>query len=417
MKNRLTILTLLAAFTFFMSCSDDDNPVGPNGPDNELAIVRSAFQRSSEPVHVQQTGAIRGSKILWHGLRNPIPVTDIWDSSTASGEGAIRPFRIISRPDSMRVDTQLQIIDTAFVLDFDTTYYSCRVYDIGSGSCADWEVTTDPQDADSVFVDTTTDTLRDTLIASVDSVAAPSWNGITACIENYNFTYNDSLVLEIRMRGDRGLLHFDLGMISEDTDGDGVNDTEDLNQNGAIEQAEDVGLDGLADMNEPSYNGAVNPDPHGDNWYFDGHGECPLPQIQQSQCDVPSNYYEWLNGTEGNSEDPAMQGNPDEEKMGPTFNSINAYLSVLLDLSDTSSAQSLYVPGSIYPAPGSNPTNGYWQTWRIPLSGDRIGWVSPASPSQINLTHFRVWIQHLPFGATVDTVTVAQWRVVHVDEL
>ena len=53
----------------------------------------------------------------------------------------------------------------------------------------------------------------------------------------------------------------DFGKVSEDTDGDGGPDTEDLDVNRSISEEEDVGLDHMADIDEPGYDADTLPDP------------------------------------------------------------------------------------------------------------------------------------------------------------
>ena len=85
-------------------------------------------------------------------------------------------------------------------------------------------------------------------------------------------------------------MYIDLGRISEDVIPDGKLNTEDLNQNTAIDEGEDVGLDTLSDAREQQLYESTENDPNHDDFSFNGH----------LKLDILS--YKNINGTEGNAD-------------------------------------------------------------------------------------------------------------------
>ncbi len=385
-----------------------------------IGFTRSSWQLSSPPTLILDSNFVKGVKIIWHSLRDPIPVADVWNRESAAGEGSFRPFRIISRPDSLSIDTTLDIIDTSIVTTVDTTYWICSAFDSTGDTCIDYTVALNPEQADTFFVEVSADTLRDTLIIAVDTVQSKSWNGITSYLGRNRIDASRVQLFEIRTNARRGTIHFDFGEISDDINGDGQNNTEDPSGLNIVLDENDVGLDGVPDSLESNkrggYDPVTNPDPHGDNWYFDGFGTCPLPLDLQGQCDADSNYYEWLNGTEGNRIDPIVQGRPDEEKRGITFNRVESYFSFEVDFGDSLSDSTFLVRGSEWPRSDSiaNPPNGFWRTWRIPIRvSDLVDSVN--APDWTNVTHARVWFEHEAAGAQPETLLVASWGFIQAN--
>ncbi len=191
-----------------------------------------------------------------------------------------------------------------------------------------------------------------------------SWGG---CMRAVSTAYEDQTraeFLELRIGYDEtinvegldGVLHVDLGEISEDLDGDGELDTEDIRRgglyNGQLDEGEDTGLDGLFNEDEPGYDPDTNPDPNGDDWLY---------------IDDPSTRYnyEQINGTEGNGSGEYQDFggiNPDTESINGDNNldQTNDYFSFAIDFANTE----YYVEGSEYSKEGSRYT---FRTYRIPL--------------------------------------------------
>ena len=209
------------------------------------------------------------------------------------------------------------------------------------------------------------------------------WAGITTSFYSGDFDQTQSKFFEIWLKGDAGKLTVDLGKISEDMDGNGVLNTEDIPVsdltlgNGFLEPEEDTGYDGCFDENEDGWGGCLssdstykeyldyyqrtgNPvpintgadvdpnDPNGDNWdYIEGSDE-----------------YEKVNGTEGNGTgDRKQEGGlyPDTEDLDRSgfLDKTNDYFTQTFDLSDTT-----YLAGVT--VKDGHPTG--WRLFRIPLS-------------------------------------------------
>jgi hypothetical protein len=210
---------------------------------------------------------------------------------------------------------------------------------------------------------------------------------------------------EIRARGG-SVMHVDIGDVSEDLNANKLADTEDDDRNGTVSAEEDIGLDRMNDAEERIFYSEPDiPDPSRDDFYFFGYGTCPLAV---DSCAVLSNlnpvdfyenpiYYEWLNGTEGNREDPASLGLPDKEDISGSFNVTNAYNTFTIDMSDTLNdyyvnGSDLYSPGVFYP----------WRTYRIPFRGGVI-----SDTARVNF--IRVWFESGSSVTTPDTTEVAFW--------
>jgi hypothetical protein len=354
-----------------LNCGDSLGPTydsslfeEPEGP--VLRTTRTAWHLAAKPAPL---GAdyIRG-KILWHTPRELVSVDDVWDCDAAQGQGTLRTFRMIFRPRHFRADTAI----------------------VG----------------DQLDVDTTATGLK-------------SWAGITAYLGEWGYYIHDTTqFFEIRAQAGSGKMHIEFGRINEDIDGDDMLDTEDGiasggARNGVCEPEEDVGLDGLADPDESEfyeYIKDVTTDPAGDNWYFLNDGKCPLPgnQCDRIDWDDETIRYEWLNGTEGNIDDPSVQGRPDEEmltRMG--FNTSNSYFSYVIDFESDSSR----VPDSDWPPDVARERR--WWTYRIPFRDTSVMDEivdADGSPNWAQITHARIWFEdETGDNTTWDTVQIAEW--------
>lgn len=185
----------------------------------------------------------------------------------------------------------------------------------------------------------------------IDTLAvepAQTWNGFMRNIpEGAVSQLAHVQLLEMRIQGDVGIMHIDLGRITEDINGDGVLTNEDKDGFKVLDEGEDVGIDGLPDEQELGYdpdNGVT--DPAGDNYYYD----------KDNSNDI------WrINGTEGNGTEPNIDPDggyiPDsEDEDNDGFELTNSYFSYKIDLSDSTQFE---VVGT---------RNEYnWRTIRIPL--------------------------------------------------
>jgi len=324
-----------------------------------LGTSRTTWRRSSMPFQLNSE-LYQRSKLLWHNPRELINVEDVYDRETAAGEGTISTLRMVFRPNNIRVDST----------------------EVGVGEY------------------------------DVDTTVVRSWGGVTRYF-NSRVDNKRAQLFEVRARGSHGLIHFDFGKINEDINHNSIPDSEDLppngDGNGAVDDFEDNGIDGRADSLEAGYDPVTNPDPAGDNWYFQGEGKCPVPGgCDGLNWDDDSLYYEFLNGTEGNIKDPTVVGVPDKEALssGAGFETNDAYYSFMLDISSDE-----------YLVENSE-LNG-WRTYRIPirdsLLAEQVVSSSSLTPSWDQISHVRVWFESAdlsPIDPRPDTIEVAAWYFV-----
>ena len=204
-----------------------------------------------------------------------------------------------------------------------------------------------------------------------------TWVGVTTSLYSGDYDQTQSKFFEIWLKGTKGKLTIDLGKISEDWDGNGVLNTEDVPEagltlgNGFLEDQEDTGLDGCFDDYEDGWGGCleqntyqfyidqgqtdlinigndVDPnDPNGDNWNYD-----------QGSMD-----YSKANGTEGNGTGSKIQEGgkyPDTEDLDRSgfLDKVNDYFSASFNLVDTT-----YLAGQTE----KNGIQTGWKLYRIPL--------------------------------------------------
>ncbi len=204
------------------------------------------------------------------------------------------------------------------------------------------------------------------------------WVGITTSLYSGDYDQIQSKFFEIWAKGNSGRLHIDLGKISEDMDGNGQLNTEDIPAagltlgNGFLEDVEDTGLDGCFDENEDGWGGCLESGTYND--YF-ASGETVLIN---SSSDVDGNdpngdnwdyepgslNYSKVNGTESNGTGSRIQEGgkyPDTEDLDrSTFlDKTNDYFSSSFDLTDTTYLAGTTIKDGV-------PTG--WNLFRIPLS-------------------------------------------------
>ena len=332
-----------------------------------LRTNRTAWKRSSKPFTLGGD-YVRG-RLLWHTPRDLVTVEDVWDREAAQGQGTIRTFRMIFRPRHFETDTLVV--------------------------------------AEQLVIDTIANDRK-------------SWGGIMRYLPG-GVDPKRAQLLEVRARAKSGKLHFDFGKINEDVNGDKSANSEDGiatdgARNGMVEEEEDVGLDGKADPQESehwNYIKDITTDPAGDNWYFLDDGKCPLPSAQCSNIDWDdeSIRYEWLNGTEGNINDPSVQGRPDEEALSSFgFNQLDSYFSYVIDFE----SDSFRVDSSDWPRDVG--VERRWWTYRIPIrdSTALAGIVDDGGiPDWNQISHIRVWFEDDSVDDDKwDTVEVAAWYFV-----
>ena len=222
------------------------------------------------------------------------------------------------------------------------------------------------------------------------------WGGIITPFYSGDFDQTQTKFFEIWLNGQNGTITLDLGQISEDTDGNGFLNTEDvpvggLIGDGILDDAEDIGLDGCSDVYEDGWGACLDPsgpsyfdyislneniliniatdinpeDPNGDNWdYSEG-----------------SNDFSQINGTENNALDAGRY--PDTEDLDRTgfLDRTNNYFTKSFSLKDTT-----YLAGET--RLNGIPTG--WRLFRIPLNDFDVS----------NIGQDREWnnIHHLRIG-------------------
>ena len=206
------------------------------------------------------------------------------------------------------------------------------------------------------------------------------WAGITSPMFIGDYDQTRSRFFEIWIRGDDGDLTIDLGKISEDYDGNGLLNTEDVPDaglalgNGFLEDNEDTGLDGCFDDFENGFGTCLDTsgltylqyleagesilinnsfdvdiqDPNGDNWSYD----------------EGSNDYSKVNGTEGNGTGSKIQTGgkyPDSEDLDKSgyLDRANNYYTKKVSLNDNT-----YVAGETE----IDGIKTGWKLLRIPIS-------------------------------------------------
>jgi hypothetical protein len=145
------------------------------------------------------------------------------------------------------------------------------------------------------------------------------WGGVMRYFSQGYWDQRRSKYLEVWVKNDSltpPILNIDLGIVSEDIDGDGFLDSEDLLRNGLrdgiLDEDEDTGLDGIASGQE---------------------GDSPEDDWRYSSDD--RNDYSRINGTEGNADDPDAGRRPDTEDLDKSgyLETENGYFQFSIDLS------------------------------------------------------------------------------------
>lgn len=233
-------------------------------------------------------------------------------------------------------------------------------------------------------------------------------------------------LFEVRLRGRKGLMHIDIGQISEDVNNDGL-DTKSENPDGNrhVAPSEDVGMDGIANSSEPNYDVDTLPDPNRDDFRsYVGASSADYdnnpPPVDRSRrlntafkdSVIGANgllRYDWINGTEGNLKDAAAGDEPDQEaQISSSMQWQSNYYSYTIDLSDTA-----------FLVDSSENVHG-WRTYRLPIRDTTIpgfqhlglNGATPSSLAWNEANYVRIWFES--DDTTTDTlaVDVANWYFV-----
>lgn len=201
------------------------------------------------------------------------------------------------------------------------------------------------------------------------------WAGLMHPLAGGYVDQTRSRFIELWVNGNRGELHVDLGVISEDVNDDGRLDTEDDRSDGfgnnLLEPEEDIGLDGLRDEDETGFDAVTNPDPHGDNFAFEGTqgGNVPVDQVDYSR----------INGPEDNASDPDQNRRPDTEDLDYSgfLDVQNDFFKFVVNLSPDHEDTMFVAGGDRERSNWENPDS--WRLYRIPLDTGLSG-AEPAGP-------------------------------------
>ncbi|MYH19144.1 MAG: cell surface protein SprA [Gemmatimonadetes bacterium] len=195
------------------------------------------------------------------------------------------------------------------------------------------------------------------------------WGGLMHPLAGAYVDQTRSRFIELWVNGNLGELHFDLGVISEDVNDDGRLDTEDDRSDGfgnnLLEPEEDVGMDGLRDEDETGYDPVTNPDPHGDNFSFEGTlgGSVPVDQVDYSK----------INGPEANASDPDQNRRPDTEDLDydGVLQRQNNFFKFVVNLSPDHEDTVFVAGGDRERSNWGNADS--WRLYRIPLDTGLFG--------------------------------------------
>lgn len=256
------------------------------------------------------------------------------------------------------------------------------------------------------------------------------WGGLMRSLPSSYRDQTESKFIEVWARGSSGRIHIDLGLISEDVNGDKVLNTEDEKRggirNGLLDEGEDVGLDGKGDNEEVAVYGgdtlrASSPDslfekydlqvgdPAGDNYQYSSAGD---KRFQ----------YRHINGTQGNRQESGGQI-PDTEDINRNniLDRQEHFFAYSFPLDTTDNPY--YVTQTRYPDNDEFPANVRgkytgWKLYRIPLSDFDPARTSPqASLEEIEFA--RMWFSDFEFrgnpnrpGTWQDTISIARMEIV-----
>jgi hypothetical protein len=280
-----------------------------------LGVLRPNWRHASQP-EVIDTAVSERALVSWSNPIEQVPIREIWNRNVAAGEG-----------NSTNVlDVWFKPVDHKYI----------------------------PNPDGNVIDSVPLDSMEKTWAGFMRNIST----GVTSQLEEVQ-------QLELRIKGEVGIMHIDMGRITEDINGNGLLNTEDPYGYRTLDSLLDNGLDELPDSLEIGYdpdNGIF--DPAGDNWSDDIWG---------------------INGTEGNRNDPDGGFYPDTED--PDFDGLelnNSYFSYRIDLSDTLNFfNGFYVD--------STRNDDEWRTIRIPLRDPLAIDTMINEPSWENIQYVRVW--------------------------
>jgi len=238
-------------------------------------------------------------------------------------------------------------------------------------------------------VNTRTGTMTNVLvlkrITDINHPPEPSifewWSGITTPLSTSYYNQSETRFIEIWIKGERGKVHFDMGLISEDAIPNGILNTEDIaggRANGILDSGEDKGLDGIE-----AKDGTNPQEKFDDDWSYT----------------FKSDDYNNINGTEGNGSGGKIDGVliPDTEDINRNgvLDTRNDYFEYTFTLGRSHSDFDSLVVG------GQDNTFG-WRLYRIPI--DRAK--KKGNPDLTRIEFARIWVEGLDVGEQVEIASI-----------
>ncbi len=305
-----------------------------------LGILRTNWRHASKPTVIIDSLSEKGH-VAWFNPFDPTPIEEIWPNrGVGTGEsGNTNILKVVFKPVNHK------------------------------------------------FIQDTINNIIDSSTVEIDQ--AESWAGFMRNMPSGAVSQiQNAQLLEMRLRGNAGIMHIDLGRITEDIDGNGMVNNEDIDGYRILDDNEDVGLDLLPDEKEFGYDTTITTpqDPAGDNYVYSG----------------PYNFDIWkINGTEGNAVDPDGGQYPDTEDPDlDGLETVNSYYSYRIDLSDTTDFyEGFYVEGT-------RDTSTDWRTIRIPLRDYLAIDTVVGDPSWSNIWYARIWFDSLYEDFPDDSIIV-----------
>lgn len=218
-----------------------------------------------------------------------------------------------------------------------------------------------------------------------------SWGGIMRALSPGFFDQTESKFLEIMVKGDHGVLHVNLGQISEDVIPNKKLDTEDKLRGGIreglLDDDEDIGLDGMAGTDPQDY------------WDINKNGVQDL--FEPTSFDdwsyvSQSANYDNINGTEVNANDAVREPDTEDLNQNGAIDLVNNYFEYSFNLDKLH-------PDTVFIAGGQGLP---WRLYRIPLGEPRKKVGTP----DLGLTEYiRLWVD----GVALETeISIAEINLV-----
>ena len=221
-----------------------------------------------------------------------------------------------------------------------------------------------------------------------------AWGGVQKWLPSGYWDQTESKFLEIWVSGESGVMHIDLGAISEDIIPNNKWDTEDqmrnMIRNTVLDDGEDIGLDGMADNDARALAAG------GDFWDIDKNGTKDGGEPFSNDnyyYNEKSEDYSRINGTEGNENDYGGR-KPDSEDMNNNsgLDQSNDYFEYTIPLDTTNAlVKDIFVSPANLGMHGETTRPHAWKLYRIPLEGADHITKKIGSPSKEQITYVRIW--------------------------